>query len=654
MVNKGLKASITAISMILFISAAAASTNSVDTITYESNSEFFDGQVLQIGYTSNFATDDINVYLDQGEIESEANVKADDPISFSVSHQETYAKYPTQDTDLNKIYGWDAVSNTVSSKNELWDWVTTNCADVDDAGETSVDGYGTTDADARANKWWDWTSASYKYDIYCWKRNGNYGSVADIGSPDEIFRTEWELQSGGKNPQTTVITNGDGGSGRTSNLGRYAKITWEGSLSTGENPPLVDDELALQSNTYENGWRVISERQYDNYRDYVQNNAYDLLGEWGAGRTTESSIESDMNAKAEQAASKFDQSSLSDSEVLGSSIQDGAFKVDMDRSLAYPEFNVYVDAGENGYATISKPVGKPEIVDTEGAGFGELGQGTISVEAENVGSAEGSFSGRIGSCGDFFSGNSLQNTQTVAPGESATFDFKVSFTSTSLTQSEFSDQCEVIIQDTGSGEEVSTEVSVTATQENECTEGDETKRQQDVNGEQVDVIYSCTNGLNLEQDEACSTDEEARYINDDVQWECRDKSSSPGTGGGSGLTVPGLGWGVENPASGFGSILDGSAGALTYAQILLSFIGFLAGFALLGVKLGAMIDGLATEFIPVGDSIVRLVLGLIGGLLSFMTVYQFVNDPIGFLLTVVGLVGLGYLYISGSTPDINL
>jgi len=51
---------------------------------------------------------------------------------------------------------------------------------------------------------------------------------------------------------------------------------------------------------------------------------------------------------------------------------------------------------------------------------------------------------------------------------------------------------------------------------------------------------------------------------------------------------------------------------------------------------------------------VRLVIGLVGGGLAFLMVYQFVTDPIGFILTIVGLIGLGYLYISASTPDINL
>jgi hypothetical protein len=210
------------------------------------------------------------------------------------------------------------------------------------------------------------------------------------------------------------------------------------------------------------------------------------------------------------------------------------------------------------------------------------------------------------------------------------------------------------VEDTGSGEEVSASVSVTATQEDECNESDETKREQQVSGEEVDVIYSCTNGLKLEQDEACDVDEEARYIDDDVQWECRDEDSTSGTGGGSGWTVPGLGWQVDNPFGGIQSIWSGNAGALTYAQLLLSFIGFLGGFALGGVFIGKIVDGLTTEFIPVGDSAVRLGLGLIIGGLVFVTVYQLVTDPLGFLFTIGGLVGVGYLYINGSTPDINL
>jgi len=650
-VNNRLKASIPALFLLCFVASAAASVDSIDTMTFEE-----DGQKLHIGYTSSFTTDEINVYLRESKIESETGAIAEEPIKFSVSHQESYAKYGTQDTGLTSITGWDAIQTTVSSKQEMWNWVTTNCADTNDAGEFEVDGYGTTDVEAVGSSWYDYWSATYKYDLYCWQRNGHKGSIADLGSPDEIFRTEWELQAGNKNPQTAVITNGVGGAGRTSELGRYATIRWDGSLSTGENLPLVDDEYALHSNDYENGWRIISESEYGEYTNYVQNSAYDLLQDWAADRTTESRIESQMNNKAEEAASEFTDSPLSDAEVLDSSYNNGIFKVNMDREHLYPKFDIEIDSGPNSdaYATVYRAVGEPEIVSTSGAEFGELGEGTFSVETKNVGEDEGSFSARIGSCGDYFSGNSLQETEKVSPGDTATFYFKVSFTSTNLTQSEFSDQCEVVVEDTGSGEEVSTSVSVTATQEDECTEGDETKREEEVNGEMVDTIYSCTNGLKLEQVDVCDADEEARYIDDDVQWECRAEDSPPGGGGSDGWSIPGLGWQVDNPGSDLGDIWSGNAGALTYFQILLSFIAFLGGFALFGVKIGKKVDGLATEFIPAGDATVRLVVGLVGGGLAFMAVYQFVTDPLGFLLTVLGLVVGGYLYISASTPDISL
>lgn len=647
-VGKGLKASVVALFLFCFVASAAASVNSVDTITFEE-----DGQKLHIGYTSSFTTDEINVYLGESEIESETGAVAEVPITFGVSHQETYAKYPTQDTGLTSITGWDAVHTTVSSKQELWDWVTTNCVDTNDAGEFTVDGYGTTDVEARASRWYDYWAGTYKYDIYCWQRNGYHGAVADIGSPNEIFRTEWRLQAGDKNPQTAVITNGVGGAGRTSNLGRHATIRWDGSLTTGENPPLVDDELALHKNSFQDGWRIISERRYDEYRSFVQNNAYDLLGDWGAGRTTESHIESELNGKAEQAASEFSESPLSDAEVSDSSWESGSFKLDMDREHLYPMFDVEIDAGPQAYATIYRPVGEPEIVSTSSAEFGEIGDGMISVDVKNAGEEEGSFSARIDTCGDYFSGNSLQNTKTVSPGETVTFDFRVSFTSTSLTQSEFSDQCKIVVEDTGSGEEVSTSIQVTATQEDECTTGEETKKEKQVGGETVDVIKVCTNGLKLEEDEVCSADEEARYINDDVQYECRAEGSKTGAGGGQ-WTVPGLGWKVDSPASDLKDIWSGNAGAITYFQLFLSFIAFLGGFALVGIKLGGIIDGLTTEFIPVSNAVVRLVIGLVGGGLAFLMVYQFVTDPIGFILTIVGLIGLGYLYISASTPDINL
>lgn len=650
--NKGLKASILAFSFVLFASFAAADTTSADTVNYDSNSEFFSGKVLQVGYISNFATDKIDVYLGQDKIEESTGAVAGEDLRFSVSHQETYAKYGTLDSGLPRVFKWEAVKKTVDSKDQLWSWTTANCADINDGGEFSVEGYGSTDVNARAKSWTDFWTGQTKYDIWCFRKNGNYGAPADISSPDEIFRTEWQVQAGDKSPQTAVITNGAGGDGVVSSLGRYAKVKWQGSLSTGETPPDQSNVLALHSNSYEDNWRVISDREYNEYQSFVQNSGPELLKEWSAGRMTESYVESQLNNKAEQAASEFSESPLAGSQVLDSSFESGAFKVDMDRSLAYPQFNLYVKAGENGYISVYKPVGKPDIVGSTGAEFGELGEGTVSVDVKNIGGAEGSFSARIDSCGQYFSGNSLQDTQRVSPGNTATFDFRVSFTSGSLTQSKFSDQCSIVVEDTGSGEEVSTSVEVTATQESECTEGDETKREIEKNGEKVDAIYVCSNGLQMEQGEVCGPDEEARFIDDSVQWECRDKDS---TGGSSGLwTVPGLGWQVDNPTSAVEKIWNGNAGALTWTQILLTFIGFLAGFALVGIKLGKVVDGLATEFIPVSDAIVRLGIGLVGGVLTGMAVYQFVTDPVGLLVTFAALILVGYLYVKASTPEINL
>ncbi len=553
---------------------------------------------------------------------------------------------------MDKIYGWDGISTTVSSKEKLWNWVTSNCADLNDAQTYTVDGWGTTDVEAYGNRWYDYWSGTYKYDIYCFRKNGYYGAVADIGSPDEIFRTEWRLQAGNKNPQTAIITNGDGGSGVVSNLGRYAKVKWQGNLETGENPPLVDDELALHGNNYENGWRIISERRYNNYWSYVANSGPNLLQDWASGAASESYIESQMNGKAENAQQKYSSSPLANAEVLDSSFQSGAFKVDMDRSLAYPEFNVYVDAGESGYISVSKPVGKPKIISSDGASFGELSNGRISVDVKNVGQAEGSFSARAGSCSQYFQADALQNTKTVAPGETVSYSFRVTFTSTSMTQAQYSGQCSITVEDTGAGNEVSTSVSVEATQQSECTQGKEIVKQKDGN----DVIYSCPNGLKIQKQDTCTGELEAVYINDDVQYQCRKPGTTTSSGGlfGKRFTVPGTSTQLSNPLNAFGNILSGDANALNWFQVFVTFITFLGGFTLVGIKLGKLVDGLATEFIPVKDSHVRLVIGLLGGGMIAIGVYQLVTDPLGLAATVLGFLVVGYLYVSASTPDIEL
>jgi len=83
-VDKGWKASIAAVSLLLFTSLAAACTTSVDSVKYKSNSEFFDGEVLQAGYVSNFATDEIDVYLGSSEIESRTGATVEEDLTLSV------------------------------------------------------------------------------------------------------------------------------------------------------------------------------------------------------------------------------------------------------------------------------------------------------------------------------------------------------------------------------------------------------------------------------------------------------------------------------------------------------------------------------------------------------------------------------------------
>ncbi len=635
----------------MFTAFAAADTTSVDTVSYKSNSEFFDGEVLQAGYVSNFATDKINVHLGASEIESKTGATAEEDLTLSVSHQNTYARYPLQETGLKKIYGWEGMKKTFDTKDQLWNWVTSNCADFTEGGVAIGDR--TSKVEAAAKSWYDYWTGSYNYQAFCLRKNGYYGDVADIGSPDEIFRTEWRLQAGDKNPQTAIITNGDGGSGVVSNLGRYAKVKWQGNLDTGQNPPLVDDELAIHGNNYEGGWRVISEQRYDNYWNYIKNDGNRLLDKWKSGDYSESYIEGLLNGKAENAQKRYSESPLANAEVLDSSFQSGALKADMDSRLAYPEFNVYVDAGENGYITVSKPVGKPKIVSSSGASFGELSSGRISVDVKNVGGAEGSFSARAGSCSQYFQADALQNTKRVAPGETASYSFRVTFTSTSMQQASYTGRCSITVEDTGSGREVSTSVSVEATQQSECTQGKEIVKQKNGN----DVIYSCPDGLKIQKQDTCTGELKAVFVNNDIQYDCREEGTGGGSGGGlfgKRFTLPITGTQLSNPLNAFENIWSGDANALNWLQVFVTFIAFLGGFALVGVKLGKIVDGLATEFIPVKDSHVRLVIGLLGGGMIATAVYQLVTDPLGLLVTVLGLVVMGYLYLSASAPEINL
>jgi len=388
-------------------------------------------------------------------------------------------------------------------------------------------------------------SAGYfntNYEVYCFQRNNYLGTPAYIDNPDEIFTADAELTADGEVFQTATLSNGDAGQGVVTDLGSHAKIRWGGNLDTGAAEPDNSRVLGLYSNSYQNGWKVVSRSDYDSYTSYMENSAHDIIKNWAEGDYStydnpgEKAAEF-VNSQVEDSAESVDSSTseLANAEVDDSSFNTGSFTFDPEDLLSYPTFTVYVDAGENGYIEVTKPTGAPEIISKNGARVEEGSEGTVTATVQNVGDGEGQFSGRLSSCGNGFSIVDDQDTKNVASGDTTTYSFDVAFSSVSTESKEVQGSCTLEVS--GVEESDSTSVGVTGVQLSECTPGHQRREQ---NSDDRWEIYTCQdNGLDWELSTTCGEDEKA-VAQGNNQFACEEPEDpgNPGEPGDPGTPEP--------------------------------------------------------------------------------------------------------------------
>jgi hypothetical protein len=472
------------LSIIVFAGLSSATVTSADSITFNSNNEFFNGEVFAISVASDESTDKIDIFLDRNELSESTDGEVQQDLQIDFTDQSTELRYSTTpSSDLVNIYTFTPYNEQgFSSSSEAVSAIKSNCFDLNGNGE----GSGV----------YNYETSSTSYEIYCYTQDKYLGTPTFLDNPDEIFSTTATLQASGKTRQSATLSNGDTGSGVITDLGSHAKIRWNGNMDTGASTPDNTRIYALHANRYSGSWRVIGETAYDDYSTYLEGGqAFQALEDWAfdsAPDITGWEAVDRLNSRAWDAAEVDETSELAYTTVTDNSFSNGQFTFDTEDLLVYPTFTVYVDAGENGYIEISKPTGEPKIVSTTSTTIPENGTGSISATVENVGEGEGSFSGRLTGCSDGFVFSDTQTTEDqVFPGTTVSYSFDVSFQSTSSEQRDIDGTCTVQVQDTGSGVSDSTSISVTGRQVSNCGEleaGDE-KRSQGADGKWD--IYVC-------------------------------------------------------------------------------------------------------------------------------------------------------------------
>jgi hypothetical protein len=370
------------------------------------------------------------------------------------------------------------------------------------------------------------------------------------------------------------LSNGDFSGDSRARLGDHAIIESSGALSLGNNPPEQSNSLALHNNQFPENWRVIDKSRYQTYESYVSNQLIDDIGKWGQGEMSETLLKQTMNSKGEQAKTPDDDTPLTDATVVDSSFTGGQFKYDVSEELLFPRFTIYVEAGENGYVQIYKPVGEAQITSTSGATIGEFGDGKVSATVKNVGEAEGSFDAEISSCqSDKFSYEGTTKSFTLPQDASTTLEFPISFSSGSMQQETVSSTCtiQVLNQEATS---TTASVDVTGEQMNQCTPGRQYVETENGN----EVIYECTDGFEQQLVERCEDGEVAART--DGEYTCQEEDSPPVIGK---CETTLFGQTVTNPvckiSNQFSEISGGISFGLFMLDLFIGLIGVAWGFA---------------------------------------------------------------------------
>ena len=580
-----------------------------------------------IDFVADGSTDKVTALIDSDQLADASGGEVSQQLTVDATATETYARYSIGPSGEPTLVQLDLITATKDTKAELAEWALATCYDPDHDGNI---------------EWYQhsvpsWDIADYKG--YCAYRNGQYGPIGDLAPADELFTAEFCAEASDKQQECATLSNGATGAGTRTALGEHVKIEWNGNLDTGESAPGVDDEYALHGNQFDGGWRIISYSRYDDWTDYTAR-LPSLYEDWATGSLSRSDLESQLDQEAKQAAAEFTDSPLTAATTIDSSFTDGQLRLDLANALAYPSFTMYVDGAE--YITVEKPTGKPKIVSTSGDRFGEVDTGTITVTAENVGEAEGSFAGRITSCSDGFNFDSTTITRTVNPGDRTTYEFDVSFTSTG-TDGEVAGSCTVQVKGVESRDLAT--VDVTGTQANECQPNEPVIKPGPTGR---DVIYECdSDGVGLIKLETCP-EEKPNGIKRDGEGVCVAENIQEEAGLGAAFErfTHDVGEFLEDP---FDNFLNKPMLAI---DILATLLAVIVSFFVAQSRLVTPFVEVTAEATGVNETMLRFVIGVVVAVLAGYVTYALISRLWVKLTILVGTVLFvaGYVYVQSLIP----
>lgn len=655
------------------------------TIEYDSNSEFFDGEVLSIIYNGRTSADDIQATFTDSEIASATGQQVEQDVDISVDDINSQAEYDIQDTGEPPLQEVTVVSDAFS-ESQYADAAQKAKFDAKNNGlDLNGDGTVTVQMPGEDLNYYEAAvvtqprafRADLAVDLY-YTENSDIGSVSDLSSPDIETSAEWTVDVENRPTASAQISNSDIGDGQTSRISDNVLIRWIGNLGSGSSAPSVDDELVL--NDDDNSYRIIEKSRYDSYRDFVRNQAPQNLMRVAQFETdipqdgveepmTYNEANLDFNRKAREASDVYTESPLSQG-----SFNAGSLVYDAGEDFAYPAFQVLIEGGD--YFTVEKTVAEPEIVSVSKTSISETGGGTITVTARNDGNAEGSINARIISEDSSFTPTSLSQSRTIDAGERTDFIFNTGFDSSSNEKRVTGDfRIELT---NAEGATVERTVQVEGVQRNECQPGVQIvdTRQKDGDSQLEDVVLQCdTQGQTKSEVLVCGDDpgESHNAVRKNGEYVCEEQPSDTeicGNGvdddgdgkvdencGGSNCQITlfeaPTGQTIEftNPLCAVQNAFDNALGStLGLFDLIVSAVAGLVGFGLASRDLGDFVAPTFDEATRLGESQVRLVLGLVAlvavGYLTFTVISNI------FVKIALVAAGIAYAYIKSLIPGV--
>lgn len=640
--NRNLIIGVAVLAALIIVPQSPLSVTGTSQIEYTSNGDFFNGEFLTINYVGDQNTEEINAFLSSDDIQSETGENIEQSIEIEASNTETKAQYSFQDAGLRDLYYIEAIKsdNTFTDTFQMNDWASQNCADID--GDGSV------------NQGSDFVTKDVLFSgerPYCVRVSNILGNVGDISTPQPVFSTQFTVTPESKSSSTCTISNTDVGAGATSQCGENVLISWSGSNSLA-NAPVADDELILQSNDFQDNFRVVREAEYRNWEQQLSssNGLIDEIEGWKNGELSETDV-NDINNEAVDAYYEFSTSPLADGSLDGSTIDGGLLNLYTNHELLWPEFSIYVKGGD--YIQVTKEVGEPQITSTSATEISEIGGGTLDATVENVGSGDGVFDARISSCTTGFNPESTTKQLSVNQGGSSNVEFNVAFSSGSSQQEE-SGSCVVEVSNSDDSATVTESVDVTGVQENECQAGN---RFETVVDGQTAVQQCDSNGFPGEIVDVCGDDpvETGDTTVENGDLVCEEEGDT--TGGG--ISFPTLDFGIgdifgDRSDNLFGGGALGTVGAVF--DVLLSVLAGLYAFNFGTQIIGKPTASLVEQATGVGEAMIQVLIGAAIGLLVMALVYMLISNLLVKILLVVGIALGAYLFstIFGAAGTIQL